>query len=191
MITGPLLLWLSIQLIALALAALGVPLAAHYIQPPQSQALGLLFVVQISAASLLFPLLCRSWQSATAAAFVAVPTLSFAAALAAEPISAMTPLAVDVGLWLTGLAIWRCTLNPSWQLRFTSFVFTVTVGGALLWYLRAEFVDNGIPPNHSILFGPLIGGARWDAVGMIAGGTSVWIILRLVRNRRKSGAQSH
>src|SRR5215211_6686279 len=89
--TAPLLLWLLIQLGAILLAVLRVPLAAAYREPAEQLAPYLLFAVQVVAAGMLFPFLLRDWRTAVQVIATAIPFQLAAVYLAGLEPRAMLP----------------------------------------------------------------------------------------------------
>jgi hypothetical protein len=153
--TAPLFVWLLIQVGALAGAAFRLPLAAKYPQPAEMQAASVLLAAQIIGISLLFPFLCRTWNSTVAVAASAFPLLLASCGLAGQ-IDAFAPLALFVVLWVAGTGCWRAVLTRRWQHVLAALLTTYTAGGAILWYLRGEFVMNGQLPPLPHGFSPLL-----------------------------------
>src|SRR5437763_7314657 len=74
-ITAPLLVWLIVQLLALALAAARVPLSAHFVQPGEALAIEEMLVAQFAASAMLFPFLLRDARCCVAMIVTAAPML--------------------------------------------------------------------------------------------------------------------
>lgn len=155
--TAPLLVWLLIQVGALSVAAFRLPLAAKYPQPAEMQGANVLLAAQIIGLSLLFPFLCRTWNCTIAIAGSAVPLLLVACGLAGQNI-AFASAAFFVLLWVAGMACWRAVLTKRWQYVLAALLTTYTAGGAVLWYLRGEFILNGQLPPSPLAFSPLLAG---------------------------------
>lgn len=162
--TLPLLLWFLIQLTPLVLAAAGVPLAtgtAGYPQPAEQVALHLMVATQIAASAVLFPVLLRTAPLGLMVIVTAWPFQLAAGYLAAQSAAEVLPLSLFVSSWLIGLTLWRATLITGPLRRLgTALASGLTLGGAALWYLAAEF---GPPPSPTDLpppahFGPLAAG---------------------------------
>src|SRR5688572_22150853 len=79
------LVWLTIQLAALAVGAAGVPLSADDVKPPEVLSLEVMLVTQIGAAALLWPWAFRETRIAIAVMATALPFTQAAAFLSAAP----------------------------------------------------------------------------------------------------------
>lgn len=164
---GPVLLWMLIQLAALVLAALRIPLAAKYPQPAESLAVHVLMAAQIGSSALLFPYLMRDWRTVLALMSTTWPFLAAAAALSAVEMTRTAVAAAYVSAWLLGLALWRVALDddrPSRQMFGVAVAACLAMGGASLFYLRLEFafVDTivGESGGHFTALTPLVAGLR-------------------------------
>jgi hypothetical protein len=149
----PLIIWLLIQLAAVALAASGVPLSANFPRPPQSLAVHEMLVAQFVGSAMFFPALFRGgWRGWLAIVLSAAPMLMLAAWLARTPLSRVPMLWVHVTAWVTMLALWRAVAlrrdeSPKaegWpSLGFlgvlTALATLLSAGGLLIWYLHSEF----------------------------------------------------
>jgi hypothetical protein len=145
--TGPLLLWLAIQLGAILLAALRVPLAAAYPEPAERLAVHVLLAVQVIAAGMLFPLLLRDWRSTLQTIATAVPFQFAACYLAGFDARAMAPAITFVLSWIVVLAMWAATLGSRRATMVGVILATcLTLGGGILCYLRLEFGGGGDAP---------------------------------------------
>ena len=173
--TAPLLLWLVVQLCAILLAALRVPLAAVYPEPAERLAPHLLLGVQVVAAGMLFPFLLRDRQAAVQVMATAIPFQLAAGYLGGFTAREMLP-AIAFGLtWILVLAIWRRALPaPSAQLIGTSVATCLTLGGGILRYLRLEFGADRNPVSGFENASPLL-----TTFTAIAGGPSMpgWLLL--------------
>src|SRR3954466_14941902 len=103
-LTGPLLLWLVIQLIALIVATARVPLAAGYPQPAELLAPHVTVVVQTIAAALLFPYLLSSWSVAIVVIATTWPFVILSGLLSPVPGDGLVSTAGFVSGWLLTLA---------------------------------------------------------------------------------------
>jgi hypothetical protein len=138
--TGPLLLWLLVQLAALLLASLRIALAAKYPQPAEALATHMMLAAQVAAASLLFPYLMRDWTTATAVIATAWPFAATASVLSAVPLAATAAGEAYVTVWLVTLALWSAALRtPRSKLYGLAVAAILSIGGAALWYLAREF----------------------------------------------------
>ena len=156
----PLLAWLIPQLLAISLAAWRVPLAtgyAGYPRPAESLAPDLLIAVQVGLAALLSPLVLRDVRTALMAAASAWPLTVLAGSLAALPAGRTALACAYVTGWVAALALWqRAMRSYRSQLLVVALASAVSIGGAALAYLRAEFAA---PVSDEALasgaFGPL------------------------------------
>jgi len=168
--------WLFVQLGALALAAMRIPLAAAYPQPAEHQAVQILLIAQFAWATMLFPALLRTWGMAMLAACSACVLLILAAALAAWPIADVAPVAAYLSLWILVLTTLRTALSWKWQLIASAVAAAWIVGGPLLAYLNKDFgsapqAETGVgsSPLSIALSMPraLPRGAWWCQVGIM------------------------
>ena len=171
--TGPLLLWLVVQLVALLVPAVRVPLAAKYPDPEELQALRVMVAVQVAAGSLLFPVLMANRGTAAAVVATAWPFQMLATALSATPLQQAMAPALYVTAWLASLVLWRASLplaqGWAWGVAVAS---VLTVGGAALWYLRVEFVPGG--DVTAAWFGPLVAGLQGTPSSSLLGAAWLW-----------------
>jgi hypothetical protein len=138
-LTGPLLLWLLIQVAALLLAAARVPLAAQYPAPAEMLAAHVVAVVQVTAAAVLAPYLLRDVAAFAAAVATVWPFLVLAGALSATSSTTLAVAAAYVTAWLVALSAANLAL-PAPSRHWTVAAATVlTTGAAALGYLNAEF----------------------------------------------------
>ncbi len=150
----PLFLWLAIQLLALLVPALRVPLAAKYPSPAELSAVAVMLAAQVGAGSLLFPTLMSGRRTAAAVIATVWPFQTLAALLAAVPPSHVVLPGAYVTAWLASLALWRAALpSASARLWGVGVASTASLGGAALWYLRSEWSDGAA---EAPWFGPLI-----------------------------------
>jgi hypothetical protein len=174
---APLISWLLVQGAALAIAAARVPLSAHYPQAGERLAIDLVLAAQIGASAALFPWLMRDRRAVVVTVCAAWPFIAFAAVLSALPPGPTAMVAAFVTGWLVVLAIWNAGLrSPKWRLVASAVAGLASVGGALLWYLRAEFATPGVgnPPANG-RYGPVIA-----AIGLARGEpqhVSTWVFL--------------
>lgn len=187
-----------LQWIALALAALRVPLAAGYPQPAEFQAVRLLLATQFAAAAMLFPLLCRNWQTTLTAIASGCVMLLAGGFLADWQPSWAAPACGLLALWLLALAVWRAALPSPYLQAIAAAVLTLwSVGGALLWYFQLELNPDGAPAGR-LSQGPLIGalidprspgGSAWACVAVLlaAGALGGAVRLGVIGRARISG----
>ncbi len=140
---GPLLLWLLIQLAALLLATLRVPLAASGPEPADLYALHIVVIVQIATAAALFPALMRDWVTTTMVICSTWPFQLAGGYLAALAPSRIASVAAYVATWLLALAIvGRALKGNRSRLLASSIVLSYVLGDVLLRYVRVEFATG-------------------------------------------------
>ena len=174
---SPVLVWLLLQLIALAISAGRIPFYAikSFPQPAELIALPLMLVVQIGASALLFPFLLRDFRTAGLVVVASWPFTVLAGFLTGITTTRGIPYsAIYVTIWLAGLGLWNKALrSPRGQVMGVAIALFGTFGGVLLNYLSREY---GREESSSILgtWGPIqqaIQLSRADEVQRI-----VWII---------------
>jgi hypothetical protein len=164
----PLIVWLLIQLAAIALAASGVALSANFPQPPQSLAVHEMLIAQFVGSAMFLSVLFRGgWRAWIAVVLSAGPMLMLAAWVARVPMSRVMLPWGEVGLWLTMLALWRAVVShkklsesnaPGLQFPVVVSVLSavallLSAGGLLWWYLRVDArLDSDLKP---LIFSPL------------------------------------
>ena len=151
-LTFVLFLWLTPQLLSLALSAMRVPLSAHPPRPIESVALQQMVIVQFVVAAMLGPTLLRNGVSTVAVVMTAFPMLQLAAFLS----SATWKMAVILG-GLAGpfaMTLWVLAEigRPRQKHLVTTLVSAWTLGGLVLAYLHTEFAGPHNLP--AALFGP-------------------------------------
>jgi len=167
-ITIALIVWLLIQLAALALAASGVRLSADFPEPPRSIAVHEMLIAQFVGSAMFLSVLFRGgWRAWLAMVITAGPMLMLAAWVARLPMPAMMLPWGEVGLWLMTLALWRAVVarrNASGAKDLgsrsvgsssvlTAFALLLSAGGLLWWYLHA---DAGLSSDlKPLIFAPL------------------------------------
>ena len=153
-------LWLTGQLAALLLSASRIALWARAPRATEQLALPMLLAFQVGVSSLIFPHLLRTWRQTILVIASAWPLAQLASYLGDAPASALVRCEVYVCIWLITLHLWRRTLpNPRDQLSLAAAASLLSIGGPLLWYLRADFITDGatLDPNSFAIFGPLCG----------------------------------
>ena len=163
--TGPLILWLLIQLAALSLAALRIPLAAKYPRPEEMYATHVLLAAQVAASALLFPYLLRDAQASIAMIAAAWPFAAAAAGLSGLSLSRAAAGEAFVCTWLLALALWRGALQSERaRLGAVAVAAMVSLGWAALGYLAIEFNPDmsavGESGGQVSRFGPIGGALR-------------------------------
>lgn len=150
-------LWSALQCVALLVAAAGVRLWPHPPDPPESLALPVLVTVQIVSAALLFPDLFADRTTASVSLAVVAPALFCAGVLSATPPARVTELLTYVAVWMIGLSAWaQLARTVAVRAAAVCGALILSVGGALLWYVRVEAAaQTGVPPPDPIRYGPL------------------------------------
>jgi hypothetical protein len=151
------LLWLGLQVGALALAAGRVPLYAEYPQPGEFHALTILTVVQWLGMALLFPVLWTTWRGAASVAASGVVMLLFAGALSVSSASAILFQALYFALFVSVVFVWgEFARTIRRKMILAAVLAIVNLGGLLLAYLRED------------LSGGMSGGGKWKYGALLA-----------------------
>lgn len=137
-ITAPLLLWLLVQLSALALAGARVPFAAHWAEPAEAAAVQTMVVIQVITAAMLFPWLLSDGWRVFAIIMTAGPMLQIAAVLGSAPPIVFLRAWAAVAVWVATLALWRWALPPSSLLPAVAGMNLLVLAGPLAGHLGAE-----------------------------------------------------
>jgi hypothetical protein len=159
---GPLGLWLLLQLLALGVSAARIPFfAKSFPQPAELLATGVMLVVQIGAAALLFPYLLRDFRAAVMVVAASWPFIILAGFLTGQAERRILWGTVAyVTAWLLGLAVWRSALRSARaQAAGVAVATLVSIGGPLLWYLRAEYgvQSSAVDWTQASNWGPIMG----------------------------------
>jgi hypothetical protein len=166
-VTVPLLVWLALQLIALALAAARVPFSANFIRPAEVWAVQEMLIVQFVALATLFPFLLRDMRCCLALILASGPMLELAAMLAGTPMTRVIGAWGCLAIWLTGLAAWRAATPSRLHPIAIALANLLTLGGFVFEYLGHEFhlapPAMGAPPAIGLL--PLPATLRFAADG--------------------------
>ena len=193
--SGPLLVWLLVQIGALGIAAGRIPLAARYPETGERLALDLLLGFQVGFSSLLFTWLTRDLNSTVMCIVSCWPMLALAVMLSALPPTALPVTGGFVTLWFATLAIWRMAFRTdSARAIATSIAASWVIGGPVLWYLRGEF-NSQSEVFPAPLYGPLTGAlaqiqsagfraADWMILGLLLIAGGITAALRRNRNAR-------
>ena len=157
---GPLFAWLLLQLVALAVPIARIPFYASKSFPstPEVIALGVMLVVQIGGAALLFPYLMRDARAALMVIAASWPFTALAGFLAAQVDQRKTPAAiVYVSLWLVALALWNSALRTPRQKGIgIAVAVLLAFGGPLTWYLSGEY-GTALSGETVATLGPILG----------------------------------
>lgn len=159
-------IWLALQLAALSVSAGRVPLWARAPRADEQSALALMLAVQVAASALMFPHLLGTIGSAVlaiASSWIMGLLASFLSDASAESLIAGEAY---VSVWLVSLLIWNkalCVRNE--KLIGTAIAGMISIGGPVLWYLRADFSTSAPPSFNSLsAYGPICG-AVWQTFG--------------------------
>ena len=150
--------WLVIQLLALAVGVCRAPLAARVVQPEQFS-LHVMLVTQIIASAMLFPLILRDVTTAAMAILAIAPFVQLASYLSEIPLQSVALAGAYVAMWMLALTMWKSILRtPRGEMLGIACAIALSIGGAIVWYVRAEELKGG-QTDWSIdaLFGPILG----------------------------------
>jgi hypothetical protein len=158
--TAALGIWLVTQLIALGICAGRAMLWARAPRAGEQLALFVMLAMQIAMSALLFPHLLGSVRCTLLAIATAWPMAQLAAYLSDEPLIHLVLGELYVSAWMIGLAIWSQVLASPWsKLLGIGIASMVSLGGPMLWYLRADFGGDQLqlPLWSMSMFGPICG----------------------------------
>ena len=160
---GAVLAWSVLQVAALTVGLLQVPLAAKS-PPGTSLALDILIAGQVGGAALLAPLLFRTPATALVVLASAWPALLLAGGLGAGPVGGPARGGLAVSAWIVTLYLWSSSFRAEAPRQaVTAAAALLAIGGALLGYLAAEFSPAAGPENAlpgSLRATPLL--LAWD-----------------------------
>jgi hypothetical protein len=140
------LVWIVMQLAALALATARVRLWAKFPGAGETLALDELLVVQFVGSSLLFPFLCRDSRSVIAVICAGVLMIAVAGFLSFCPLMNCVVSAGNLAVWVIALGVWGKVVGRrrsdsatkvSQPLGVAVFT-TLNLSGAVLAYFAAE-----------------------------------------------------
>lgn len=156
---APLFLWLVIQLLALSLGTLRVPLSARFPPPGEQFAIHIMLVTQIVTSALLFPFLMRDAKTSAMVILTIAPFVQLASYLSMVSLPRAALAMAYVATWLATLALWRPLFHEqSTKLLGVSSAVAISLGGAVVWYVRAESLSAAaIDWSRDGLFGSLLG----------------------------------
>ncbi len=144
------LLWLGLQVGALALAGLRAPLYAEYPQPGEFHSIAILAMVQWLGVGLLFPILWTNWRGAVWVAASGIVMLMVAGALAAARSDSIFIVTLYFVMFVTSVFTWsEVARTVRAKMILAAVVSGVNLGGILLAYLRED------------LGGGMGGGGKW------------------------------
>jgi hypothetical protein len=160
-----LLIWLGLQLLVLLLPVMQVQLSEEFPRPAEKLAAEEMVVAQIALSALLFSILMRDFSTVIVLAATTWPFLLLAGILSSTPPYRVLEAGAFVSIWMIGLGLLRidsarCNAWP------TAIVSTITIGGAIAAYLRAEFGSGEV---DGLLFGPIVG-----AIDVLHGTVDRW-----------------
>jgi hypothetical protein len=146
----PILLWLAVQLGALAVAAGGVPLWAHHPLPHTSLACDVVVAAQVAAISLLFPVVLRDLSMSLVAIAATWPFLLLAGMLASEQQDHLLLAMGYLALWMGALA-WLSQQLAIRAARLAAVCASavLVIGPLILRYLSME--SRGSTGDHNWL----------------------------------------
>jgi len=155
-----LVIWLATQLVALGLCACRTMLWARAPRAGEQLALFVMLAMQIAMSALLFPHLLGNLRSTIPALATALPMAQLAAYLSDAPATHLALGELYVWTWMMGLHLCsRLLPNPWSKLLGIGIASMLTLGGPVLWYLRADFGrdDSQLPHWSMSMFGPICG----------------------------------
>jgi hypothetical protein len=155
-----LVIWLILQMCALAISAGRVMLWSHSPRAGEQIALADMLAAQIIAASVLLPLL-RGRRTVLILIVTAWPMAQLASFLADVPTHRLLVGETYVCIWLIIVHVWsRLISSPPGRLYASAIAMLLSLGGAVLCYLSIDFAEEA--PQHMVslpanAFGPIMG----------------------------------
>ena len=155
-----LVIWLTLQICALAISAGRVMLWSHGPRAGEQIALAEMLAAQIIAASVLLPLL-RGRRTVLILIVTAWPMAQLASFLADAGTHRLIFGQTYVCLWLMIVHVWsRLISSPPGRLYASAIAMLLSLGGAVLCYLSIDFAEEA--PQHMVslpahAFGPIMG----------------------------------
>ncbi len=148
---APILFWLLLQFIALAIPALRIPLYAKPGATPELFAFAAILLTQIIVVTLLFPWLLRDAQTATAVALSGIPMLWFAGSLSAVSQGSIVVSAAGATAWIIALVALRSAVPSSGSLAIlVAMLGTLVLSPLLLRGVGEMDVTIWLTPTASI-----------------------------------------
>jgi hypothetical protein len=149
----PLLVWLLIQLAALALGASQTPPSARW--TVESFALDEMLVAQVMSAALLFPLLLPNLRAAVLIAATSVPFSMLAGTLAGIANHRIATGCAPVVLWLAALAAFRrACIGRTMEVIGLLAATAISIGLPVAFYLNREFSGDAAASTWLIPLSP-------------------------------------
>jgi hypothetical protein len=194
-----LLIWLVLHLVVLLIPVTQVPLSEEFTRPAEKLAVGEMIVAQIALSSLLLPILMPTPAAVLVIAAASWPFLQLAGVLSSTPPYHVIEAGSFVTVWIIALGlIGGGDVSQRWRNWSAAITSTVSIGGAILAYLRLEF---GAGEINGLLFGPIVGALdvvhesadRWKGWIFISVFALVALRIRIAMNvqRRRSQQVIH
>ncbi len=191
--SGPLLIWLAIQLLALGIGAARVKLWARAPLPGEQFSIDVMFVMQIVAASLLFPFVTRDLLTTITIASTSLPFIALAGLLSGTSSGRLMLAALYLILWLLGLAMLaQASMQPFARIASSCGLVLLSIGIPILVYLNREFSTSrseswGTPLSPTLGVLAVLGKlsqSGWSWVSPI-GAFSIGFVVKLARQRMR------
>jgi len=156
---APLAGWLILQLLALLLPVLQLPLSDNFTRPAERLAIEEMLTTQIAFAALLMPVLFSNCSTSLFVIACTWPFIQLAGTLSATPPTRILLATAYLAGWLALLTAWRSILRTTRaQMIGVAAASILSIGAALLWYLRVEFLTQQTDPlwSRDALLGPIL-----------------------------------
>jgi hypothetical protein len=148
--------WLVLQLLALALPTLQVPLSDDFPRPTERVAVQEMVIVQVLSAAMLFPML-RNVPTTIAVIASTWPFLQLAGMLAGTPAPRLLCATLYLAMWMITLALANSMLRSRRaRLRAAAFTTSFALAGPLFWYLRHEFASDAAANEWLVVASPIL-----------------------------------
>jgi hypothetical protein len=149
--------WFAVQLVALIMAGVNVPLWARGSSPTTKFALDFMLVAQVATSSLLFPWLLGPRRAAVVMVLVAIAFAGGAGWLSGAGIPRTVEAGLGVAIWLVALGLWLDLLNERIsRLLGVLSASCLTIGSANFAYLWVEFREGTLPQGRPMVWSVIV-----------------------------------
>jgi hypothetical protein len=150
---------------------------------------------------MLFPFLMRDVKTSLIGILTIAPFVQLSSYLSSVSIARAALAALYVATWLATLALWRAILvSRRSQMLGVAVALALSLGGAVIWYVRADSREVGeIDWTHDGAFGPILGAiaqlhetppTAWMAAGLLLVLSAAICIVARKRGVGRSGNHS-
>lgn len=141
--------WLLIQLIALGISAVGIPLANRWIDPPAAWAWQQMVVTQVIVISLLYHWLLRTVEMTLSTIAISIFFNIIAIIMSARPVETLLAPIAAAALWIAAMHPLAQIRHPGTAMLIRTLVPLWVIGGVVLGYLAADYGERQTFPMYS------------------------------------------